>query len=163
MTLIRTAAPEDAEAVAAITRAAFTPVAAEYGMASLPPLEDTADGVREQIERDTVLVAVEDGIVVGSVRAALRDGTCEVGRLVVDPAYAGCGVGTALAREIEARFPDARRFELFTGHKSAVSLHIYEGLGYVPFRQERVSDTLELVFMEKLRDDADGACTSTDV
>jgi GNAT superfamily N-acetyltransferase len=146
---IELATPEDAEEILALVHAAFGPVAREYGMRSLPPLEDTLPDLLEQFRTHTILKAVEGDRIVGSVRGVMWRGTCEVGRLVVGPAFEGRGVGSALAKELEARFPDSRRFELFTGHRSGPSLHIYAKLGYVPFRLEPVSDTLQLVYLVK--------------
>jgi GNAT superfamily N-acetyltransferase len=143
------AEPADAPAILAIVHAAFGPVAAEYGAETLPPLEETLADLLDDFRTHVVLKAVEGGRIVGSVRGVLFRGTCEVGRLVVDPGFQGRGVGKALAAEIERCFADAERFELFTGHRSGPSLHIYAGLGYVPFRIEPVSDELQLVYLEK--------------
>ncbi len=146
---IELAKPEDAEDILALVHTAFSPVAREYGVGTLPPLEETLPDLLGQFRTHTILKAVDGGRIVGSVRGVMWRGTCEVGRLVVDPAFEGRGFGSALARELEARFPDARRFELFTGHRSGRSLHIYAKLGYLPFRLEAVSETLQLVYLEK--------------
>ena len=50
---------------------------------------------------------------------------------------------------IEARFPAARRYELFTGEKSAGNIRLYERLGYRICRRERLSEQVMLVWMEK--------------
>jgi hypothetical protein len=52
-------------------------------------------------------------------------------------------------QEIEACFPEARRYELFTGHLSARNLYLYQKLGYLPLRREPVSEKLSMVFLEK--------------
>jgi RimJ/RimL family protein N-acetyltransferase len=52
---------------------------------------------------------------------------------------------------IEKHAGDVERFELFTGHLSERNIRLYEKLGFRKFRQERVNDRLELVFMEKLK------------
>ena len=46
-------------------------------------------------------------------------------------------------------FPAACRFQLFTGHKSAGNIRMYERAGYRAFRQEKVNEKVTLVFMEK--------------
>jgi hypothetical protein len=53
-----------------------------------------------------------------------------------------------LMNEIEDRFKEAKRFELFTGQKSEGPLHIYHKLGYQEFKR-RDLDTHTLVFLEK--------------
>ncbi len=143
------ATPEDAEAIVQVVHAAFRPTAGLYDMESLPPLEDTPEGLVADLACQVVLKAVEDGRIVGSVRGEVADGTCKVGRLVVDPRYQGRGIGRALMREVERRCSGVRRFELFTGHLNAASLHLYTDLGYEPFRTERVSDTLQLIYLCK--------------
>jgi hypothetical protein len=53
-------------------------------------------------------------------------------------------------QEIEARFPDAARCELFTGHKSQGNLRLYKRLGYQPFKRHVLSDQLTMVYLEKI-------------
>jgi len=58
--------------------------------------------------------------------------------------------------EIERCFDEARRFELFTGHKSERNIALYRKLGYRVVRSEKISENLSLVYMQKvqqLRDD----------
>jgi hypothetical protein len=50
---------------------------------------------------------------------------------------------------IEQRFPTAQRFELFTGTKSERNLYFYHKLGYRPFREEALNETVTLVYLEK--------------
>jgi ribosomal protein S18 acetylase RimI-like enzyme len=98
-----------------------------------------------------VLVAEDSaGAVIGSVRGEMRGGCCLVGRLVVEPELQGRGIGRALAAALEARFAQAERFEIFTGHRSAPALHLYESLGYTRERTEYVHERLDLVFLSKL-------------
>jgi ribosomal protein S18 acetylase RimI-like enzyme len=146
---ITLAIPEDAEAILELQTAAFAPVASEYGQATLPPLEETLPELLGQFRSHTILKAVEDGRIIGSVRGTMWRGTCEIGRLVVDPSHQGRGIGTALAREIESRFPDAELFALFTGHHGGPALHIYATLGYGAVRVERINDDLQFVHLEK--------------
>jgi hypothetical protein len=53
---------------------------------------------------------------------------------------------------VEAEFSAVKRFELFTGSKSVRNIGLYERLGYTIFDRKPLSDLVELVFMEKLRD-----------
>ena len=52
---------------------------------------------------------------------------------------------------IEASFGAVERFELFTGHRSAIALRLYEHLGYTAFKREPVHDRLVLIYLEKTR------------
>ncbi len=149
---IEPAQPEDAEAILAVQIPAYRGEAALYEDMPLPPLTETAEAIREAIRRQVVLKATSGGRIIGSVRAYARDGTCYIGRLVVHPDHQNRGLGTRLMGEIERRFPEAARFELFTGHRSARNLHLYAKLGYRVFREEYVDERLTLVYLEKLRD-----------
>jgi hypothetical protein len=52
-------------------------------------------------------------------------------------------------REIEGRFHDVQRYELFTREDHECTRPFYRSLGYTPFKVERYSDTLSFVFLEK--------------
>ena len=52
--------------------------------------------------------------------------------------------------EIEQRFSGVECYELFTGHLRERNLHLYHKSGYRPFRTERVTDGLSLIYFEKL-------------
>ena len=81
--------------------------------------------------------------------AAGDDGVCWIGKLVVDPAWQGRGVGRALMTAIEGAFPAAASFALHTGHRSARNLGLYASLGYCEFRREAVDPALTMVFLSK--------------
>jgi GNAT superfamily N-acetyltransferase len=128
---------------------AYQSQAALYDDYSLPPLVQTLEEIQAQFRDHVFLKAVEDGVVIGSVRATVKDGVCQIGRLIVHPDRQNQGIGTALMHAIEVRFPDAACFELFTGIKSQKSLHLYDKLGYHPFRQEHQTEKVELIFLKK--------------
>lgn len=146
---IEPATPADAEEILAVRLAAFADVAEQYGDPDLPPLRDTVEAVREESTEHTLLKAVEGGRIVGAVRARVVGGVVHIGRLAVDPPLQRRGIGTALARAIIEQFPDAVRFELFTGHLSEGPLAIYRKLGFSETHQERESDNVTLVHMER--------------
>jgi ribosomal protein S18 acetylase RimI-like enzyme len=70
---------------------------------------------------------------------------------MVHPDLQGRGIGTRLMVAIEQLFPEARRFELFTGSLSVRNIALYKHLGYETFTTETVSEKISLVFMEKYR------------
>jgi len=146
---ITSATSDDAPAILALQHLAYQTEAALYDDPRLPPLLDTLADLAARFPTRQFLKAVCDGRIVGSVRAFQQGKTCFVERLIVHPNHRRQGIGTALLREIEARFPTARRFELFTGHKSASNLRLYRRLGYRPVRQQPASEKVTLVFLEK--------------
>ncbi len=149
---IVSATPDDAPAILALQRLAYQSEAALYDDYTIPPLTETLDDLRAEFGRQVILKAVIDDEIVGSVRGKEQQETCRIGRLIVLPGRQGQGVGTAMMREIERRFPAVSRFEVFTGHKSDRNIRLYERLGYRIQRRQVVSDKLTLVFLDKPND-----------
>jgi GNAT superfamily N-acetyltransferase len=90
--------------------------------------------------------------IVGSVRCYLEGGTCHLGKLIVHPNHQNFGIGTRLLLAAEQHFPNAKRFELFTGRKSEKNLYLYQKNGYRVFKNQMISEKLTLVFLEKFKD-----------
>ncbi len=142
----------DAAEILELQQLAYQGEAALYGDSSIPPLTQTLGEIRAEFGEKTFLKACQGGRLIGSVRASLRGGTCAIGRLIVHPDFQRRGTGTRLMRAMEAEFPAAERFELFTGTRSEGNIRLYERLGYRAFRTDRLSERVELVYMEKLRE-----------
>jgi len=151
---IQRATVADASEILALQKLAWQSEAALYGIYDLPPLTETLAEMEADLERQVVLKLVQaarDGQprIVGSVTAYEQRGTCHIGRLIVHPEHQNRGLGTRLMSEIEAAFPQVKRYELFTGHKSERNLYLYGKLGYTEFKRQPVNEKLELVFLEK--------------
>jgi ribosomal protein S18 acetylase RimI-like enzyme len=139
----------DAAEILALQKLAYQSEAAIYQDYTMPPLMQTLGEIIAEMQSRLFLKAVADGALRGSVRGHLAQGTCYIGRLIVHPAYQNRGLGTSLMREIEGCFPQAERYELFTGHRSKRNLYLYQKLGYRRLRSEKVSEKLTMVFLEK--------------
>jgi ribosomal protein S18 acetylase RimI-like enzyme len=148
---IQRARGDDAPAILALQKLAYQSEARLYDDWNLPPLTQTLDSLRAEIDCARVLMALAGETLVGSVRAREADAVCQVGRLIVSPLVQGRGVGTRLMRAIEGEFPAARCFELFTGSRSEANIRLYERLGYRRGREQVLSPAVTLVFMEKRR------------
>ncbi len=161
---VREALPEEIDGLVGIQHRAFTRVAAEIGFdpAQMPPVQETAQDVREILRDcpDAVLLAAtaddpsDPGkrVPVGTVRGVPGShGTVDVGRLAVEDGWERKGIGRALMVVLEEAFPQAERFELFTGRDATGPLRLYESLGYVLMRDEEVAPHLFLVWLEKCR------------
>lgn len=146
---ITSADPVDAPEILALQRLAYQTEAELYHDFAIPPLTQTIENLQAEFAQQTILRATHDGRIVGSVRAFLEEATCHIGRLIVHPDLQRQGIGTQLMQAIEAAFPDARQFELFTGHMSEANLRLYTRLGYRRSRAVRVSDRLTLVYLQK--------------
>jgi ribosomal protein S18 acetylase RimI-like enzyme len=146
---IEPAKPEDAAEILSLQKRAYLSEAMIYDDYSIPPLVQTLEEISAEFRSKLFLKAIESGALVGSVRGYCREGIAHLERLIVHPTHQGRGVGSLLTRTFEASFPEAQRFELFTGHKSERNISLYRRLGYVPFRRDRVHPGLELVYLGK--------------
>jgi indole-3-glycerol phosphate synthase len=151
-TLIEHAVVDDAETILDLQRLAYQSEAELYQDWAIPPLIQTLEELTQEFETHAFLKAVLKGQLVGSVRAHLRQGTCFIERLIVHPDWQNRGIGTRLMTAIEDSFGAAQRYELFTGERSERNLHLYQKLGYKPFRSERLNEKVILVFLEKARE-----------
>ncbi len=139
----------DATEILALQKVAYRSEAKLNNDWTIPPLTQTLPEIEAEFETKTFLKAVEKDKIIGSVRAVLDSGTCHIGRLMVLPEYQGKGIGTRMMEKIEAAFPNAEWFELFTGTRSAHNIRLYKRLGYRECREMDISPKVRLVFMEK--------------
>jgi ech hydrogenase subunit C len=146
---IVSAGSPDAREILALQRLAYQSEAELYNDFNLSPLRQTLDELTKDFDSKIFLKAVMGATIVGSVRAYSEGGTCYIGRLIVNPIYQNLGIGKKLMRSIEESFPDEKRFEVFTGHKSKRTIFFYQKLGYKIFKSAPVSDVRERVYLEK--------------
>ena len=147
---IEPAAIEDAADILALQKLAYQSEAELYNDFTIQPLMQTIEELEREFQTHTVFKAIQESNLVGSVRTAVKGGTCCVGKLIVHPACQNRGIGHALLTHIESQAAMVRRFELFTGHRSARNLYLYQKLGYREYKREMAHKGLILVFMEKL-------------
>ncbi len=143
------ASETDAEAIWELQRLAFHQQAVLYDDFHLPPLVQTLDDLRRDFAIHTVLKAMDEDKIVGSVRGMAEGSTCHVSRLIVHPAYQNRGIGKQLMFALEKKFSTVRRYELYTGHKSEKNLAFYAKLGYREFGRKSQSANVMLIMMEK--------------
>jgi ribosomal protein S18 acetylase RimI-like enzyme len=151
---IEHASVEDAEDILDLQKLAYVSEAEIVDDFAIPPLHQTIDQVKSEFEHQVFLKIDLQCEIIGSVRCYEQDGTCYVGKLIVHPDHQNRGLGTRLLLAAEARFPAAKRYELFTGERSAKNLHIYRKNGYRIFKSHVVSERLTLVFLEKANEGA---------
>jgi GNAT superfamily N-acetyltransferase len=147
--MIEHATVGDAADILDLQRLAYQIEAERYQDWTMAPLTQTLDELAHEFETHCILKVMSGSKLIGSVRATLKQGTCFIGRLIVDPRWQNRGIGAQLVTAIEGCFEEAQRYELFTGDKSERNLHLYQKLGYSPFRSEKLNEKVTLVFLEK--------------
>lgn len=146
-TIIDDADAIDLPAILELQKLCYRENAERYDDFSIAPFIQTLAGLEDDFKRCVILKLEAGFIIIGSVRAFEKDGSVHIGRLIVHPDFQNQGLGTRLMREIENRFPRARRFELFTGIKDEKNIHLYEKLGYKKIDEKPKE---HLVFLEKV-------------
>lgn len=140
----------DAGEILTLQRAAYVTEAQAHHDLDLPPLTQSLDDLRAELNDPdvTALGVREEGRLIGSVRLRRIDSVVEVGRLIVVPDRQGRGLGTFLLGEAEAAFPETREMHLFTGEHSIANIRLYERSGYVETARTPVGD-YSLVYFAK--------------
>ena len=148
--IVERATVDDTKEILDLQKLAYRSEAELYNDYAIPPLTQTLEEMKSDFKNQLFIKACVDGNIVGSVRAYIKQDTCFIGRLMVHPDFQNQGIGTQLINEIEKRFNQARRYELFTGYRSESNLYLYQKLGYRLFKTERISEQVSLLYLEKL-------------
>ena len=132
---VRPARPDEHAAIGELTVAVYRAEGLAYADYE-PFLRDAAS----RAQSATVLVAVQDGRLVGAVTVATRlgpwaeqavAGEAVVRMLVVDPARRGAGIGEALARAcVETARADGCSLIRLTSHDGSPAHPLYERVGF---------------------------------
>ncbi|MER6613035.1 GNAT family N-acetyltransferase [Streptomyces xantholiticus] len=150
---ISAAAETDAEHILKLQYLCYQTEAELYGDYGIEPLTQSLADLQAELTQGPALVARLGDEVVASVRARVDDtGTARIAKLIVHPRMQRHGLGGRLLDAIEQRFegdPAAKRFQLFTGHRSESNLRLYRSRGYVPVSREEVGPRLTVVTLEK--------------
>ncbi|MFJ4524199.1 GNAT family N-acetyltransferase [Streptomyces sp. NPDC088810] len=150
---ISVATEQDAEQIFRLQYLCFQSEAALYGNYRIDPLVQTLDSVRQEVAADCVFVARLGEEVVGSVRGKVtEDGAAAIGKLCVHPRLQGHGIGARLLRAAETALESergAKRFRLFTGHRSEGNLRLYRRVGYQTVGRAKGDDGVEMIILEK--------------
>jgi ribosomal protein S18 acetylase RimI-like enzyme len=177
--IIRHAGIKDAREILDLQKLCYKSEAAIYNLCRVPPMDQTLDEIEEEFksylilkilipfpnslamirgakaDRDVVPTGTPEGKrIIGSVRAKPRGKSVYIGRLIVHPDLQNRGIGTRMIKEIESRFPKARRFWLMTGEKSQRNIYLYRKLGYKIFKKKQVpGEPITFVYLERKIDE----------
>lgn len=149
--IIKRAELYDLKEILELQKIAYKSEAEIYNDIAIPPLIQTLEEINDEFTSNVFLKAIEKEKIIGSVRGTLINSkTCYIGRLIVHPDFQNQGIGTKLMEKIEKIFNECERFELMTGHKSAKNIKLYKKLNYNKYNVEKLTENLNLVYLEKL-------------
>lgn len=147
--MIEKAKFEDLQEILDLQYLAYQSEAKLFNNQDIPPLKQTLQEVQGEYESGVILkVSDEEDSIIGSVRAYVTNGTVYIGKLIVHPQKQSQGIGTKLLLAIENEYPN-QRYELFTSTKSIRNIALYQRLGYHIFKQEKITEEMEFVYLEK--------------
>jgi len=147
---IKEATIEDAGTILKIQKAAFISEAELHGDFTIPPLVQTLDELKADLNHKTMMKVMVDGEIVATGQVIQIDNISYIGRMAVKPAFQGQGIGSQLLSVLESAFTSTT-VELFTGVNSVANLNMYSHRGYKEFKRERLGKTI-VVFMRKQLD-----------
>jgi len=150
--IITTALVEDAAEILKLQKLAYLSEAKIYDDYSIPPLVQTLHETEDDLKIYTILKALVNGVIIGSVRGQITEGSCYIGRLMVHPDFQKRGIGTRLMDAIEMEFPKTKRFFLIAGGRSEDNIRLYNKLGFKPYHTEQMNDKVSIVYMEKSKE-----------
>ena len=146
--LISRADESDLQEILDLQYLAYQSEAALFGSTEIPPLKQTLNEVQAEYRSGIILKMMQNGRIIGSVRAREQDGTVYIGKLMVHPAHQRKGYGSELLAAIEGCFP-GKRYELFTSTRSRENIRLYQKAGYVIFDTKADGGELVFVYLQK--------------
>ena len=130
---IRLAREKDIPAIMEMTKEAFLKYKEASGCDHLDALNETYDDVKSDIENKIVLVAIDDGEYVGSVRVEIfPDKTAYLTRFGVRVSNQNTGIGKSMMCLIDKSMKEkgVKRISLHTGSKIIPLIRFYYGRGF---------------------------------
>jgi len=144
--------PEQAGEVLTVQRAAFVSEARLYGTVEIPPLIESHDELRRELEANLIIGAFLGSRLVGSARLTVDGTTGWISRVAVAPDQQGRGVGRGLLDALEGAAPaGVVGFRLAAAGASAANIAMYERRGYREVGRQPDAVGIEVVVMAKAR------------
>lgn len=131
--VVRLANYDDIPSIINITREAFTKYREMAKVDNLAALEETYNDVKHDIDTKVVLLALQDGVPVGSVRVEVfPDGTAYLSRFGVKVTSQNNGIGKSIMNLVDRIMmkKGVHEISLHTGAKVTPLIRFYYGRGF---------------------------------
>lgn len=141
------------EKIYIIQQEAFLPLLEKYDDYDVNPAMESSQIIRRKMEdpkTDSYIFRLKDKYV-GWVRIInVAPGIYKVSALSVIPQYQNKGIAQTALKEIESKYPLAKKWILDTILQEERNCHLYEKLGYVKVGEPRViNEKMTLIYYEK--------------
>ena len=130
---VREATYDDIPAILTITKEAFLKYRELAGIETTPALHETYDDVKKDIDNKIVLIALSDGVPVGSVRVEIfDDNTAYFSRFGVKVTSQNNGIGKSMMNLVDRIMvkKGVKKISLHTGAKITSLIRFYDGRGF---------------------------------
>jgi ribosomal protein S18 acetylase RimI-like enzyme len=148
-TTVEKALSSDLEEILTLQKLTFQNEAELFNDYTITPLIQTLESIKDDFKNNIYLKATYNSIIIGSVRAYIKDNICHIGRLIVHPEYQNKGIGKLLMQNIENCFESCEKYSLFTAKRIEKNVIFYKKLGYDVVNEEKVNDNLIFVYYNK--------------
>ena len=148
---LRPARPEEAEALAEISRRAFDGDVAlgAPGPGGPPGYASAQWQAQMMVVGRYHAVTVDGALAGGAIVFGMGPGHYELGRIFLDPVWQGRGIGKQAMALLFTTYPQARRWTLDTPVWNRRTRHFYESLGFVAVGERREPGGPNLVLYER--------------
>lgn len=130
---VRRATAEDAYSILSITKEAFLKYEEMAGITGIDALNETYEDVIRDIREKIVLIAIQDGAPVGSVRVAVNsDNAAYLSRFAVKVTSQNNGIGKSIMNLVDRIMikEGVSSISLHTGSKITSLIRFYYGRGF---------------------------------
>lgn len=146
--VIKFAEKEDLPIILELQYLAFQKEASEYNDFTIEPVQQTINQIEEEFKKFTFLKALdESGMIIGSSRGYVNEGTSYIGKTFVHPDFQSKGIGSKLITTLES-VNLAPRFEINSSIRCPQNIRLYEHLGFAKFK-EIITEDNGFVYLEK--------------
>lgn len=136
---------EDEREIYELQKLVYEQEADKFGIS---PLKQSLAEIHVDFQKCTVLKAIMNDKIVGSIRAYLSNGAAHIEKLIIHPENKNLGIENELLRQIEKCF-NVQRYDVTVVDKDKSDLKVYQQAGYKIYSAKDVSDDVIIVNLEK--------------
>ncbi|WML44563.1 GNAT family N-acetyltransferase [Neobacillus sp. PS3-40] len=136
---------DEVEKLLVIQKEVFAEDYALYEDHDSTPVNETAEKLRENIERFFHYTIWLGNDIIGAIDIRpLDDSRLRLSKLFLGTKFQNKGLGSKLIKLIESEFPLIKDWSLYTPYLNKKNHHFYEKLGYIKIGEVQITEKLQL-------------------